>query len=195
MPPADTREILLRAALPLFVAQGVDGTGIRDIARRAGLTNPALYRHFPGKEQLAAALFERCYTVLAQRLEQAMATPGGFPARLRAVVGAFLAMVDEDPHGMTFVAEQLTRFWPGLPPSLKQRSIAGLLRRLIRQGAAEGQAPPEVSPEVLLAMLLGLVSQLARMACQGQASAPAQLWAGDIQALMAQIFGITQQPR
>lgn len=193
MGATETRESLWRAALPLFVAQGVDGTSIRDIARRAGLTNPALYRHFSSKEQLAASLFEHCYADLVQRLEQAMTTPGDFPARLRAVTGAFLAMVDAEPHAMTFVAEQLTRFWPGLSPDLKRRSVAGMLRRLIREGVDQGLAPADISPEALLAAVLGLVSQLARMACQGQARAPAENWADDVQAIMARLL-IVRQP-
>ncbi len=195
MGATETREWLFRAALPLFITHGVDGTSIRDIARRAGLTNPALYRHFTGKEQLAASVFEHCYANLVHRLEQAMSVPGDYPARLRAVTGAFLAMVEAEPHAMTFVAEQLTRFWPGLSPDIKQRSIAGLLRRLIRDGTAQGQVPRDISPEVLLAALLGLVSQLARMACQGQARAPAQNWAEDVQSLVTRLLTVAQSNR
>ena len=54
-PPAK-REIL-RAAMKLFSERGLDATSIREIARESGYTNPALYKHFAGKEELALHLF------------------------------------------------------------------------------------------------------------------------------------------
>src|SRR5438034_7729582 len=58
-PPAK-REIL-RAAMKLFSERGLAATSIRDIAQESGFTNPALYKHFVGKEELALHLFETCH--------------------------------------------------------------------------------------------------------------------------------------
>jgi AcrR family transcriptional regulator len=58
-PPAKRQ--ILRAAMKLFSAHGLDATSIRDIARESGYTNPALYKHFAGKEELALHLFETCH--------------------------------------------------------------------------------------------------------------------------------------
>ena len=54
--PAAKREIL-RAALKLFSERGLAATTIRDIANESGYTNPALYKHFAGKDELALYLF------------------------------------------------------------------------------------------------------------------------------------------
>src|SRR5476651_2502938 len=48
---------VLRAALRLFVKQGIDGTTIKDIAREAGVAEGSLYRHFKSKDDLAWHLF------------------------------------------------------------------------------------------------------------------------------------------
>lgn len=45
---------ILDAALAVFAEKGYEGGTMREIAHRLGLTEPALYRHYPGKE----ALFE-----------------------------------------------------------------------------------------------------------------------------------------
>ena len=58
-PPAK-REIL-SAALKLFSRRGLAATSIRDIAEESGYTNPALYKHFESKEELALHLFETCH--------------------------------------------------------------------------------------------------------------------------------------
>ncbi|MGN6479458.1 TetR/AcrR family transcriptional regulator [Luteibacter sp.] len=48
---------LLDAASRLFRARGVDGVGVAEVAKEAGLTHGALYAHFPSKDALAAAAF------------------------------------------------------------------------------------------------------------------------------------------
>ena len=47
-----TRERLLSAAVEACVSSGYEGTTLGDIARRAGVSAPAVYNHFRGKEEL-----------------------------------------------------------------------------------------------------------------------------------------------
>ncbi len=41
-----TKERIERAALALFAASGIDGVSVKQIARRAGVSQGALYSHF-----------------------------------------------------------------------------------------------------------------------------------------------------
>lgn len=52
---AENRGALLQAASRLFRARGIDGVGVAEIAKEAGLTHGALYAHFSSKDELAAA--------------------------------------------------------------------------------------------------------------------------------------------
>jgi AcrR family transcriptional regulator len=51
---ARNRVTIARAAVRLFRAKGIDGVGISEISRDAGLTHGALYAHFSSKEALVA---------------------------------------------------------------------------------------------------------------------------------------------
>jgi TetR/AcrR family transcriptional repressor of nem operon len=51
------RDSLLQAASRLFREKGIDGVGVAEIAKEAGLTHGALYKHFPSKDVLAAEAF------------------------------------------------------------------------------------------------------------------------------------------
>ena len=53
-----TRDRIVAEALDLFAEQGIDGTSLREIAERIGVTKAALYYHFPSKDDLLAAVFE-----------------------------------------------------------------------------------------------------------------------------------------
>jgi AcrR family transcriptional regulator len=57
----ERREIVLEAALIEFAARGLDGTSTEDVARRAGISQPYLFRLFPTKKALFITLIERCF--------------------------------------------------------------------------------------------------------------------------------------
>ncbi len=58
---SSTRERILDIALDLFVDQGYDGTSLREIAERLGVTKAALYYHFEAKEDILMALHMRLH--------------------------------------------------------------------------------------------------------------------------------------
>ena len=57
-PASNKREDVLAAAVACFAAHGLAGTGMRDVARAAGLTEGTLYHYFPSKDALIAAAFQ-----------------------------------------------------------------------------------------------------------------------------------------
>lgn len=62
---ARTRDKIHEAAIALFTTQGFHGTGVREIAAKAGVSLGNLYNHHANKEDLLAALlseFEKEYT-------------------------------------------------------------------------------------------------------------------------------------
>ncbi len=88
---ADTKELLLQAALKLFAAKGYEGTSIRDIARSVGLSESVLYAHFSSKRAIFDAVFARLGPLSAVQvlgeLEDPDADPPGF---LRALVARIM---------------------------------------------------------------------------------------------------------
>ena len=53
---ADRRAALLVAAARMFAARGFNGVSIEDLGSAVGISGPAMYRHFSGKQAVLAAL-------------------------------------------------------------------------------------------------------------------------------------------
>jgi AcrR family transcriptional regulator len=53
---ADRREVLLDAAARLFAERGFDRVSLEELGAAAGVSGPAVYRHFPGKQAVLGAL-------------------------------------------------------------------------------------------------------------------------------------------
>jgi AcrR family transcriptional regulator len=100
MAPAERREQLIDAALEVILEQGYGGVSIEAIARRAGVTRPVVYDHFPNLGRLLHALVEREERISLEQLEQVVpGDPGGRePAELVASgVRRFLEAVASRP--------------------------------------------------------------------------------------------------
>src|SRR5579863_7763914 len=61
MPAAKRRELVLDAAVAEFAVHGLAGTSTEDVARRAGISQPYLFRLFPTKKALFIELVQRCF--------------------------------------------------------------------------------------------------------------------------------------
>jgi len=92
---ASTRERILDVALDLFIEKGFDGTSLREIAERLGVTKAALYYHFASKDDILMALHMRLHEfgkdALAQVLEGEPVTLAQWGALLDEVMAQMLA--------------------------------------------------------------------------------------------------------
>ena len=93
---ADNRTALIRAASKLFRERGIDGVGVAEISKEAGLTHGALYAHVRSKEELALE-------ALSYGLDQAnsrmySSTVDGMPD-LSRFLDRYLALDDRDDYG------------------------------------------------------------------------------------------------
>jgi AcrR family transcriptional regulator len=79
-----TKERIERAALRLFVEQGVAGTSIREIASAAGVSQGAMYNHYVSKEELAFSLFAQIWADMGTQLRQCAHIENSLEGKFRA---------------------------------------------------------------------------------------------------------------
>jgi AcrR family transcriptional regulator len=70
-----TRTRILDVALDLFVEKGFDGTSLREIAERLGLTKAAIYYHFASKDDILMALHMRLHEFGKEALKRMVGEP------------------------------------------------------------------------------------------------------------------------
>jgi TetR/AcrR family transcriptional regulator, repressor of fatR-cypB operon len=184
-PPAK-REIV-HAALKLFSARGLAATSIRDIAKESGYTNPALYKHFETKDDLALHLFETCHARVWSSCAAALASGKGFDQKLDAYVGCWVDLMDEHPEVLAFLADSARVLWPRLSPAMRRKTMIGLARSLVLEAPRARKATGAMDPDVAAASLQGTLSELARMIQVGVVPGPARRWHGKLVALFQQL--------
>lgn len=123
---SEQRENILQCACELFLTDGLDGFSMRKLARKVGVTAPALYRHFDSREALLHEVLGEAYRRLAGYLYRALegAGPGD---RLLMAVEAYAGFALDHP-----------RLYDALHASPELVGLATLPEELESQGCAIG---------------------------------------------------------
>jgi AcrR family transcriptional regulator len=122
----ERRDEILRVALHLFATQGIEGTGLREIAKRIGVSQPALYHYFASKEALVDAVLDWRKVDAHQRQEE-------IARRLTQVKGL--------RQGMVLLAESFAALW-GDPDNEDLHRL--MLSQLTRGGPLAGRIEREL---------------------------------------------------
>ncbi|MGH3712243.1 MAG: TetR/AcrR family transcriptional regulator [Micromonosporaceae bacterium] len=123
------RDEILRIAVGLFAARGYHGVSMDDIGTAAGVTGPALYHHFAGKEaMLAAALRPVSEGLLSGGRERAAAGNGDPRAALSSLVDFHVGFALANPAVIALQLHELDRL-----PDEPRREIRKLQRLYVEE--------------------------------------------------------------
>ena len=116
----NTREQIRTVALEMFAERGYDGTSLREIAERLGVTKAAVYYHFKSKEDILASLLEDFVGRVDELLEWAERQPRDVATR-RSILERYAELLSGR-------ASQLARFMQEGQPAIRELA-AGIKMR------------------------------------------------------------------
>jgi AcrR family transcriptional regulator len=93
----ERREDVLRAARDVFAEHGLSGASTDEIARRAGISQPYLFRLFRTKKELFIASVERCFAETLETFREAAEATTGEEALL-AMGTAYGELIRSNPN-------------------------------------------------------------------------------------------------
>jgi AcrR family transcriptional regulator len=96
-PAEDRKAEIVEALLALADRIGPDRLTTNDIAREVGVTQAAIFRHFPTKAELWSEAGEVIAARMTEAWQQALASETSPKARLRALVAAQLRQIETTP--------------------------------------------------------------------------------------------------
>ena len=160
------REEIIRVTLDLAARQGVDDVTTQDMAQAMGLTQGAVFRHFPSKDAIWLAVMQwvrdRLMAVLGRAAEQ-----GRDPLdALERMFFAHIAFIDGHPaiprvlmsehlHGRSSALRQMvTEIMLGY-----EAKIAGLLQAAQAQARVRADLDTHAAATLYIGMIQGLVMQ------------------------------------
>lgn len=155
------------AAIRLFVAKGVEGARMEDIAAEAGLSAGAIYRYYPSKEHLLRAVLTDCVAYERALLVQA-GTDVSSPVETLIAAGRVLWEELKSPQSRERTILGLESTLAGLRHAEEIRhqrrqtreDTITWLAQFLGQAQATGELDPKIDPTALAVILHACISGL-----------------------------------
>jgi AcrR family transcriptional regulator len=146
------RHAILAAALVALTES--PEASLNAIAKRAGVANATLYRHFPTREELVLATYQREVGKLVDAAEVLMQEQAPIDA-LRSWVER-LAGYAVTKHGLADALRKATSPGHDLSSTSTYHAIVGALDRLLQANISAGTLRPDLDAEDVILALAGL---------------------------------------
>ncbi len=162
---------LLEAALAIIRKAGPEAFTLREVARCAGVSHNAPYRHFRDKEDLLAALAAEGFNHLTASMAKAAETGIGAMERFQMIGRGYVQFALCYPQHFAVMFDVPMK--PGQYPETQKAGerAFGVLLRHVEACQAEGVLPPgDAMPFALLAW--SMVHGVAKLAISGRLPLP-----------------------
>lgn len=163
LPAEERRALTVDAVIALAAGQNPGDITTAAIAQHMGLTQGALFRHFPSKD----AIFEATMEAVAERLlARVDAAAAAAPTALAALEAMFMAHIDfiaRHPGVPRMLFGELQRSDGSLPKKVVQaliRQYDARLRKLLDTGHASGELDAALDMDAAAALFLGSIQGL-----------------------------------
>lgn len=156
----NTRARILKLAQAQYYGGGYAGIGLRELAEDLGLSKPALFHHFRGKQDLFFAMLLEMLDQRRLLIEDAIAATSETRERLRAIMRAMAATPFFDP--MKFLTDERGKLRPEQQREVEAaftRAIHAPIARVLAEGVEHGALRPH-EPALGVMVFLNLMMLL-----------------------------------
>jgi AcrR family transcriptional regulator len=108
MTEKDTWSRILNAAESIIREKGIDGLSMREISARIGLSAPAAYRHFAGKDEIVNEIIVRGYRKFITGLQEVRSGITDPKSLLEATLRYYLRFWTSDRKGFAIMTSRST---------------------------------------------------------------------------------------
>ena len=163
LPADERRAATVEAVVDLAAEQNPSDITTTAIAQRMGLTQGALFRHFPTKDAILQAVMSWVTERLLARVDKAAEGTTSPVAALEAVFMTHIDFVSEHPGVPRMLFGELQRPGETLPKRMVQTLIQHYgerLHRLLEAGKAQGELDAGLDVDAAAVLFIGTIQGL-----------------------------------
>lgn len=195
LPAEERRATTVEAVVALAAEQNPSDITTAAIAKRMGVTQGALFRHFPSKDAILQAVMSWVADHLLGRIDKAAHAAASPLASLEAMFMAHIGFVADHPGVPRMIFGELQRPGDTLPKRMVETMIATYgkrLRRWLEAGQASGEIRADLDLDAAAALFIGSVQGLVLQSLMS--GDPRRLSAGASDVFAIYLRGIRSTP-
>jgi len=161
-PKADRVREILAAARAVFAESGYEAAAMSEIARRAGVVEGTIYKHFESKRDLLYRVMREFYESLIVDVESGLRAVRGTANRLRFIVGRHLQAFSADRGLCRLLFREIRpdgELYHSAIEDLNRRYTRAALRA-IEEGIETGELRGDLDPTMVRNMIYGAIEHV-----------------------------------
>ena len=163
LPANERRAVTVEAVIALAAEQNPGEITTAAIAKHMGLTQGALFRHFPSKDAILQAVMEWVAERLLARVDKAAQAAASPLAALEAIFMTHIDFIAQHPGVPRMLFGELQRA-VDTPAKMMARTMLDRygkrLSALIEQGKAQGELAAEINTAAAVTLFIGAIQGL-----------------------------------
>lgn len=163
LPADERRAVTVETVVALAAEQNPAEISTTLIAKRMGVTQGALFKHFPTKDAILQAVLDWVAERLLSRVDKAAEEAGSPLAALERIFMAHIEFIAEHPGVPRMLFGELQRAEETPAKRIVKtviRRYGMRLHRVLAQGIAQGELDPELDAESAVVLFIGTIQGL-----------------------------------
>ena len=152
----NSKSQITKAALDLFIRKGIKASTTKEIARKAGIAEGTIYRHFKSKNDIASELFLSYMTVFKARLSEAEEKFNEPRESIKEMIDAFFHFARNEPKAYNYIMAGHYSELPKMSSDfLKPKDV---FVNAIKKGIAKGDFA-KMDENLAAALVIGMITR------------------------------------
>lgn len=155
-----TRERIIKAGAQIIVEEGLRKFTAKNIGYRVGITDAAIYKHFPSLDNIVIEIINRYISRCSGSVDRALAMNLPVEETLRQVIKEHISVLEETNGAVPILCFEFSRSGNVKFFDILQSFVENYrekLARILKKGQEEGIVRADIDPKEIAMLFIGLI--------------------------------------
>ena len=161
----ERQQEIIDVSLEIISTKGIQGLTIKNLAKRIGISEPAIYRHYDNKISILLAILDYFKTsgeFLFGNLDSLATSP---LKKIEAIFQSYFNAFRQNPSLVTVIfSEEIFRNEPMLQQKIADimDKNSAVIKSLVAEGQAKGEIKPDIESKYLTLIIIGSLRMMVK---------------------------------
>ena len=161
----ERQQEIIDVSLDIISTKGIQGLTIKNLAKRIGISEPAIYRHYDNKISILLAILDYFKTsgeLLFGNLDSLATSP---LKKIEAIFQGYFNAFRQNPSLVTVIfSEEIFRNEPMLQQKITDimDKNSAVIKSLVVEGQAKGEIKPDIESKYLTLIIIGSLRMMVK---------------------------------
>lgn len=161
----DRQQEIIDTSLEIISTIGIQGLTIKNISKRIGISEPAIYRHYDNKISILLAILDYFRSSGEQIFRKQVNSEDSPLRKIECVFEGHFNAFERNPSLVSVIfSEEIFRNEPILQNKIAEimDRNSNVIKSLVAEGQAKGEIKPEIESKYLTIMIIGSLRMMVK---------------------------------